>query len=218
MPGGKSWIYTPNDTVSIATLGYTYDDLSPPSLPLVASRQQRLGLGMAPAAGGPAMAEHVELLGASSGGLSLTGSGAKAAVQLDHAVRSRMSASLQGMAGGPATPDRVFLNLQNVRGANDATSLAVYINVPEGEDPARHPELKAGSVGLFGLSKASATDGPHAGDGLNFTVEITHVIDTLHLRGALDVNQLHVSLVPRTPVPDKSPVSIGQISIYRQSG
>ena len=89
---------------------------------------------------------------------------------------------------------------------------------PATKDPARHPELKAGSVGLFGLSKASAADGPHAGDGLNFTIEITHVIDTLHLSGALDANQLHVSLVPRTPVPDKSPVSIGHISIYRQTG
>jgi tyrosinase len=129
-----------------------------------------------------------------------------------------MSSSLQGLAGGPAEPDRIFLNLQNVRGTNDATAFAVYINVPEGDDPAKHPELKAGNVGLFGLSKASAMDGAHAGDGLNFAIEITHVIDTLHLRGALDVNQLHVSLVPRTPVPDKSPVSIGHISIYRQSG
>ena len=163
------------------------------------------------------MAEHVELMGASSGGLSLTGSSAKASVQLDHAVRNRMSSSLQGMAGGPAAPDRIFLNLQNVRGANDATALTVYINVPEGDDPAKHPELKAGSIGLFGLSKASAMDGPHAGDGLNFSIEISHVIDTLHLRGALNVNQLHVSIVPRKPVPNQEPVTIGHISVYRQS-
>ena len=217
MPGGRSWTYTPADTVSIATLGYSYDDVSAPSLPLVASRRQRLGMAPAPAPGGPAMAEHVELMGASSGGLSLTGSSAKASVQLDHAVRNRMSSSLQGMAGGPAAPDRIFLNLQNVRGANDATALTVYINVPEGDDPAKHPELKAGSIGLFGLSKASAMDGPHAGDGLNFSIEISHVIDTLHLRGALNVNQLHVNIVPRKPVPNQEPVTIGHISVYRQS-
>jgi tyrosinase len=218
MPGGKSWTYTPADTVSIETLGYGYDDVSAPALPQIAARRQRLGMGMAPAPvdGRPAMAD-VELLGA-SGGFSLTGSGAKTAVQLDHAVRNKMSSSLQGMAGGPAAPDRVFLNLENVKGVNDATVFSVYINVPEGDDPAKHPELKAGSVGLFGVSKASAMDGPHAGDGLTFTLEITHVIDTLHLRGALNVNQLHVSLVPLRPVPNSAPVSIGRIGIFRQSG
>ena len=101
-------------------------------------------------------------------------------------------------------PDRIFLNLENVRGTNDATTFSVYINVPDGEDPAKHPELKAGNVALFGLSKASAMDGTHAGDGLTLTVEITHVIDTLHLAGQLNVNQLHVRLVPNRPVPDSS--------------
>jgi tyrosinase len=163
------------------------------------------------------MPEHVELLGASKGGLSLTGSEASASVHLDHAVRGRVSSSLHGMAGGTPTPDRVFLNLENVRGSNDATAFSVYINVPEGEDPAKHPELKAGNVGLFGLSKASAMDGPHAGDGLTFVIEITHVIDTLHLAGALNVNQLHVRLVPNRPVPDAKPITIGHISIFRQS-
>jgi tyrosinase len=218
MPGGRSWTYTPADTTSLATLGYTYDDLSAPGLPQIASRRQRLGLGMAPAEppGRAAMPEHVELLGAGKGGFSLTGSGASTSVQLDHGVRAKVSTSL-GMSGGPAVPDRIFLNLQNVRGSNDATSFSVYINVPDGEDPAKHPELKAGNVGLFGLAKASAMDGPHAGDGLNITVEITHVIDTLHLAGQLNVNQLHVRLVPNKPVPDAKPITIGNISIFRQS-
>jgi len=218
MPGGRSWTYTPADTTSLAALGYTYDDLSAPSLPQVASRRQRLGLGMAQAepSGRAAMPEHVELLGAGKGGFSLTGSGASTSVQLDHSVRAKVSTSL-GMGGGPAVPDRIFLNLQNVRGTNDATSFSVYINVPDGEDPAKHPELKAGNVALFGLSKASAMDGPHAGDGLTLTVEITHVIDTLHLAGQLNVNQLHVRLVPNKPVPEARPITIGNISIYRQS-
>jgi tyrosinase len=215
MPGGRSWTYAPGDTTSLSTLGYAYDDVAAPALPQIALRRQRLG--MAPAQPGTTtMAEHVEKLGASKGSLSLTGSGASAAVQLDHAVRNKVSSSL-GMAGGASEPDRIFLNLENVRGVNDATVLNVYINVPAGDDPAKHPELKAGSIGLFGLRKASAMDGPHAGDGLTLVVEITHIIDTLHLRGALNVNELHVSLVPLKPVPDKAPVSVGHISIYRQS-
>ena len=216
MPGGRSWAYTPADTVSLSTLGYGYDDVSAPAQPQIASRFQRLGMAPPEPGRRPAMA-NVELLGASQGGLSLTGSGAKTSVQLDHAVRNKVSSSLQGMTGGAPAPDRIFLNLENVRGVNDATVFSVYINVPEADDPARHPELRAGSVGLFGVSKASAMDGPHAGDGLTFVVEITHVIDTLHLHGALNVNQLHVSLVPRREVPAASPVSIGHISIFRQS-
>ena len=57
------------------------------------------------------------------------------------------------MAGGPAVPDRIFLNLENVRGSNDATSFSVYINVPDGDDPAKHPELKAGSVACSGSAR-----------------------------------------------------------------
>jgi tyrosinase len=215
MPGGRSWTYVPSDTTSTETLGYVYDDVSSPVQPQIATRRQRLG--MAPAQPRTAaMAEHVEKLGASQGSLSLTGSGASASVQLDHAVRNKVTSSF-GMAAGSAEPDRIFLNLENIRGVNDATVLNVYVNVPAGDDPAKHPELKAGSVGLFGLRKASAMDGPHAGDGLTLVVEITHVIDTLHLRGALNVNELHVSLVPLKPVPDKTPISVGHISIFRQS-
>ena len=165
------------------------------------------------------MAEHVELMGASQGGFSLTGSQAKAAVQLDQTVKNKMTSSLRGMAmdGSPAAPDRVFLNLENVRGVDDSTILNVYINVPEGEDPAKHPELKAGSIGMFGLRKASAMDGPHAGNGLTYVVEITRVVDALHLAGKLNVNQLHVTLVPRRPVPNEAAITIGKISIFRQS-
>ena len=217
MPGGTSLTYTPADMSSIATLGYAYDDLSPPALPQIAMRRRRLGMAPTDLPGRVSMPEHVELLGASSAGFSLTGSGASAAVQLDHAVRGRVSSSLQGMAGGPSAPDRIFLNLENVRGLNDATVFSVYINVPEGDDPSKHPELKAGSIGLFGLSKASAMDGPHAGDGLTFVIEVTHVIDTLHLAGALNVNQLHVRLVPLRPVPEAKPVTIGHLTIFRQS-
>ena len=54
-------------------------------------------------------------------------------------------------------------------------------------------------------------------DGLTFVLEITHVIDTLHLAGALNVAQLQVRLVPIRPVPEAAQVSIGRISIFRQS-
>ena len=45
MPGGKSWTYTPGEMTNLATLGYSYDDLSSPAAAAqVALRMQRLGM------------------------------------------------------------------------------------------------------------------------------------------------------------------------------
>jgi tyrosinase len=56
----------------------------------------------------------------------------------------------------------------------------------------------------------------HAGDGLTFVLEITHIIDSLHLAGALNVSEFRVRLVPRRPVPEAAQVSVGRISLFRQ--
>src|SRR5262249_51756888 len=134
-------------------------------------------------------------------------------------VQGRLSANLRAArAAAPAVPDRIFLNLENVRGVEDGTVFRVYINLPEGADPAQYPDHLAGSIGLFGVSKASLADDKHAGDGLNYVLEISQIIDALHLSGALDAGQIHVRLVPLTPVPEEEQISIGRISVYRQGG
>ncbi len=220
MPG-RNFTYTPGQMQNLSTLGYNYDDVSPPSgLPQMVARLQRFGVSVADsvtrsaAMAGP---KSAELMGA-SGSLRVSGTEARASVPLDAAVQFSVTRSLRSAAtaANPA-PDRVFLNLENVRGLNDATAFSVYINVPDGDDPAKHPELKAGSIALFGVRKATEADAQHAGDGLTFVLEITDVIDKLHLDGALNANQLHVRLVPRLPVPDAAQISIGRISVYRQS-
>ena len=55
------------------------------------------------------------------------------------------------MAAETSSPDRLYLNLENVRGTLDAIALSIFINLPEGSNPADHPEVLAGTVGLFGL-------------------------------------------------------------------
>jgi tyrosinase len=109
------------------------------------------------------------------------------------------------------------LNIENVRGLNDAAAFSVYINVPPGEDPAQHPDNLAGSISLFGVRKASVANEEHAGDGLTFVLEITPLIDRLHLAGAFDMSALDVRLVSLKPIPEASKVSIGRISVFRQS-
>jgi tyrosinase len=226
MPDGSSWTYTPGQMSDLSQLGYNYDDVSPPSgTPQLVARLQRLGTSPQAAntlaARSIAMAgsQNVELLGANTQSLRVTGSDVKTSLTLDAAVKAKVSNSLVAAQGNAQTaPDRVFLNLENVRGLNDATAFSVYINLPDNEDPAKHPENLAGSIALFGVRKATLVDDKHAGDGLTFVLEITHIIDKLHLAGALDANQLHVRLVPRNPVPESAQVSIGRISVFRQGG
>jgi tyrosinase len=224
MPDGKSWTYTPGEMTDLSKLGYGYDDVSPPSAtPRAVARLQGLGLNLAAAEAlvrRPAMAgpKTVELLGANDQSLRLSGAEARTSVTLEPSVQRKVLASFEAArAAAPSAPDRIFLNLENVRGLNDATVFNVYINVPDGEDPARHPELKAGSIALFGVSKATLADDQHAGDGLTFVLEITHIVDRMHLAGALNASQLRVRLVARKPVSEAAQISVGRVSIFRQS-
>ena len=56
------------------------------------------------------------------------------------------------MAAEISAPDRVYLNLGNVRGIQDAIALNIFIDLSEGSNPTNHIELLARAVGLFGLS------------------------------------------------------------------
>jgi tyrosinase len=217
MPDGKAWDYTPSDMVDLAKLGYTYDDLSP-AVPAPAPESRALALGASPAAlEGVAMpsGKNVELVGANEESVPITGGEVRTSVKLDTGVRRKVSASLEEAVAG-AAPDRVFLNLENVRGLADATSFKVYIGLPENAKPEDHPERLAGTVALFGVRKASLVDEEHVGQGLNFVLEITNIVDQLHLSNALAVDSLDVRIVPVKPVPDEAKVTVGRVSIFRQ--
>ncbi len=235
MPDGTTWTYTPGEMTDTQQLGYQYDDLTPGVTPAHHRRRlERLGL-VPPAADAPEAAaappeeepavpanNNVELVGATTEPVSLRGTGASSQVQLDSDMRRKVTASLAAtpaMADAvatPAQPDRVFLNLENVRGLSDAVVFRVYVGVPQGADPAAHPELLAGTVAPFGMTKASRSDDEHAGQGLTFVLEITDIVDGLHLANSFDVERLPVRIVPDHPVPDEAAITIGRISIFRQ--
>jgi len=222
MPGNATWVFTPRQVNRIAPLDYTYDDLpQPPAIPnLLSTRLSRLGAAGAAAAAGTGRRDarkegNVELVGANSSALKITGSRMDATVPLDDIVRSKVSASLL-RAAETAAPDRVYLKLENVRGTRDASVLNVYVNVPEGTAPDRHPEMFAGSVGLFGLRRASMRDGRHAGMGLSFVLDISNIIDRLHLDRRLLSDALRVTILPDREVPEDAAITVGRISLYRQ--
>ncbi|MFJ4192600.1 tyrosinase family protein [Pseudomonas sp. NPDC089534] len=159
----------------------------------------------------------VELLGANSKALTLGSAPSATLVKTDKPTAAKLTQSFS-MANfalqAPAEPDRVFLNLENITGANDAAIFDVYVGLAEGEDPAEHPENLAGVVSLFGVGEASSLAKPHGGAGLNKVIEITATIDRLHLSGQSDLSKLPVLFVP---VHCTEGVSIQRVSIYRQS-
>ena len=86
-------------------------------------------------------ARQAELLGANDAALQLGAAPVDTRVRLDRPTTARVVQSLQSMAapGGAARePDRVYLNLENVRSESGSGSYLVYVALPEGANPAEH--------------------------------------------------------------------------------
>ncbi|WP_284293530.1 hypothetical protein [Luteimicrobium album] len=113
--------------------------------------------------------------------------------------------------------DRLFLNLEGLRANEDAIVLDVYVGLPVGAVPADHPELLAGSIGLFGTQAATDPDGPHGGRGLTHVLDVTDVVAGLRRSDALDPRALTVTIVPMTPLEPGDDVSVSRISVFREA-
>ena len=220
-PDGSSWQFTPREMIDLAPLNYSYDNVSPGiTVPSAAERLATLGLETIPLAGVEAMSareEDVELVGASESKIELRGTGTKASVRLDTATAEKLSDSfIRPLSASHRAPDRVFLNLENVRGRLDSVVFAVYVGPADQADLTNNPQALAGSIGLFGVSQASDPDEHHGGAGITYVLEITDIVDRLQLQHSLNVESLNVQLAPVSDVPEEAEVSIGRISIYRQ--
>jgi tyrosinase len=225
-PDGKAWHFSPGDVNDISKLDYTYDTLVPgAAIPSFAERLTRLGMSPSVVQSKQGVAamtvgKNVELVGANRGSLQLVGAEAQTSVELDPGVRQKVAASLTAAAKAvspeAARPDRVFLNLENVRGTADGTVFQVYVNLPQGADPAQHPELLAGSAALFGVREASLPDEKHAGQGLTFVLDISSIVDNLHLNNALNANKLDIRILPLNPVSAEANITVGRVSVFRE--
>jgi tyrosinase len=47
-------------------------------------------------------------------------------------------------------------------------------------------------------------------------MEITDIVDKLHLNNTLDLNHLDVRIVPRTQIRPEDDISVQRVSVYRQ--
>lgn len=210
MPNGSDWNYTPNDVKSLATLDYAYDNLDTGIAPHLASplaqRLSLFGLNTAALIQTKSMktATTTELAGSNEGPLLLKTSGTSTTVKLEQHAWKQVSMSLLSVSL-TAVPDRVYLKIENIKGVLDSTKLQLSVN-----------QQDAGAISLFGLRKASTKTGHHGGAGLTRSLDITHIIDSLHLENALNAESLDILIVPGTPIPDSEKITIGRVSIYRQ--
>lgn len=223
---GKPVTFTPRDMLNTQAhnLNYVYQDTSDPlgGVHPLAVRANTFALAVPPPAGGGAdVSGPAELVGASEAPLTLTAAPAETRVRLDRPTTEKVTNSLNAFAaaapGAPSEPDRVYLNLENVRSEAGSGAYDVYVALPPGADPAGHPENLAGTLSLFGVQAASAPAGPNAGNGVTTVLDITDIVDRLHLQQALDVEHLLVRFVPTEGLPAGHTVSVGRVSIYRQS-
>jgi hypothetical protein len=108
----------------------------------------------------------------------------------------------------------VYLYIENFACTEPAPPFRVYLNVPPGEAPQQHPELRVGNLGTFGLMKLSDPQGPLGGAGMTFTVDITDAFARLAATRNWDSRHLRVSFSPgfwEAPVPA---VKVGRVSLY----
>jgi tyrosinase len=112
--------------------------------------------------------------------------------------------------------ERLYLNLENVRGASPSGVLNVYVSLPaDGAVPASAPEY-VDTVALFGLAKASEQDGRHGGNGLNVTVDITDLARDLARSSDAELNRLEVRVEQPGEGSADHPITVERISLYRQ--
>ena len=187
--------------------GYKYQDISSPlvvtAVPAVSVLASVEEGAVAAADTGPA-----RLAGATDGSISLGEGISSARVEIAKSARSVLASV------GDTGQGRVFLNIENITGRGPPGSYKVYVNVPEGEAAADHPENFVGTLPLFGIAEATAEGGAHGGSGLTFVLEITDLVRKLQSKGKWNESDLRVAFVPLRASPEGADVKIGRISVY----
>jgi len=222
-PDGTTWIFSAADVVNTKSprLDYVYESTTDPfgGADLFALRAERLG---APAGVTDRISPEArvtepeaELIGTNDETLRVQGDVVETRLRMDSDVARRTMNTLRVRPEAFAdrfAPDRVFLNLENVSGVNDAAVLYVYVSHPAADAP----ETMVGAVGFFGVREATAPDEGHGGNGITESLDITEWVDQLRSAGVEDLDDIRVRLVPRTPIHPEDRISVGRVSLYRQ--
>lgn len=206
-PDGSAWLYFPSMVNSISQLDYTYQDLTIPTAAKESGMMKRLlnlNESVTKKSIIPMQNEDTpELFGASSGKIKLGASGAEAKVSLDAPAKKLLMKSLNE-ASESSLPDEVFLMLEGIKGTSDSNTYSVTVN-----------NLYAGHFTLFGIRKATMKEGHHAGAGLTVKLNISKMVDELHLNDAI-ADKLDVKIKPEGRLAQQSDaITIERIGVYR---
>lgn len=194
--GGGVHMWRVGDVLTTDSIGYEYESTAPPAG--VAPRAR------VPADGGPDIGLGEKIVPEPLPP-QVIGTSVDVPLATPEAVEVELSAAADlgfavGAEGVPTGDGRVFLRLEGVTGSAGAPVYEVYLNVPSGEAPADHPELRAGFFSTFGLVEASQTNDVHDGSGLTTVLDVTSVRDALEQAGRWNPDRLQVRFTPVTSV------------------
>ena len=108
----------------------------------------------------------------------------------------------------------VHLNIENMTCSEAAPPFRVYLNVPPGDEPEQHPELRVGNLGNFGMVEKSDPKGRHAGQGASFTLDVTDAVNHLVAAKNWDARKLRVTFSPGAWEGHVPQVKVGRVSLY----
>ena len=202
---GNLAVFTPGSTLPGGPLAPTYDDLT------AGTGAPTLVAGV----GGAAM--PATLSSAPPPPSQLLGSNAAPLVVGAAPVATTVALAAGGASPAALAPRRIFLNLENIKGAAPSGTLAISVGVPSaGAVPAVAP-APVKTISLFGLAKASRSDGPHAGNGLGAIIDITDLARRLMERTGAGLDQLEIRIEQVDGVP-AGEISIDKVTVVSQPG
>lgn len=154
-----------------------------------------------------------ELIGESSGEFVVRGARSDARLQLDPGITRRL---LERLASPRAQvpSERVYLSLENIRGTRDASVLNVQLQRADSATADDEHAFRAGSLGLYGLRRASVPDAGSAVRGLGYVLDVTAFFTGLGATGTHAIDELVVSIHSQQPMPEGSPIVIGCMRIF----
>jgi tyrosinase len=204
---------TSAEVVDPGALGYEYEELGVPA---------PVDEGVAGVSPGPPPDRPPELVGATEEPLTLAGASERVAIPLSEPSGPSLAESVE-------TP-RVYVNVEGIQGEqNPGLSYAVYVNLPDDQDPGTAERFHAGNLSFFGIERAQDVGVDHpGGHGLRYVFDITDLANALQSEGRWDPAEVRVSFEPIRPVPPAGgpeaveavesvpPVTIGRVGIYYQ--
>ncbi len=181
--GGGLHTWSVGDVLDTDALGYNYESTAAPS-------RERLS----PAGGRPE-----EVFVPERPPPQLIGATQNVALSTSDVVEVPLEPPAEvGLEDARERAGRVFLRVEGVKGTAAAPVYDVYLNIPPGDEPTEHPELRAGSLSTFGMVEASETNELHDGSGRTHVFDVTRVRDVLEQQGRWDPSRLQIVFHPVT--------------------